>query len=320
MSMPYRNSGRVVQRPRCGARCPPVHRTGSAYGPQRRTARSPSWLALADGSGRTEPPSTASSGVYRPTAADEPADHRGRRHRQTTPCQHPPSAPSGRRPPSRPPTPPSTPSTISAAPATARMRTGAGASAMASSGSTTPTAKLDADTTAACTGSAALGQPDSRGPFHAVGRPPRSARSLIPRSIRWVITKATTSNRLDEERRPPLGVRVALAHQQPGRPVRPLPHDKGPGAVVGGRHRAHRHATAQHQRSALLHNRDAQPNLRGELDLVPDLEVLPLGDDPVGAVEVAADQVPARRSCKSRPAPARAGRSRARPGLPWRER
>ena len=31
------------------------------------------------------------------------------------------------------------------------------------------------------------------GPIHAVGRPPRSARSLIPRSIRWVITKATTA-------------------------------------------------------------------------------------------------------------------------------
>jgi hypothetical protein len=28
-----------------------------------------------------------------------------------------------------------------------------------------------------------------------------------------------------------------------------------------------------------------------ELDLVADLEVLPFGDDPVGAVDVAADQV-----------------------------
>ena len=31
------------------------------------------------------------------------------------------------------------------------------------------------------------------GPIHAVGRPPRSARSLIPRSILWLITKATTA-------------------------------------------------------------------------------------------------------------------------------
>src|SRR6266545_1238398 len=98
-------------------------------------------------------------------------------------------------------------------------------------------------------------------------------------------------DRLDQQRRPPLGVDVALAHQQPGRPVRLLPHNKGPGGVVGGRHRAHRHATAQHQRPARLHHGDAQPNLRVELDLVPDLEVLPLGHDPVGAVDVAADQV-----------------------------
>ena len=57
---------------------------------------------------------------------------------------HPPPAP----------TPPSTPNTTSAAPATARIRTGAGASTTASSGSTAPTAKLTADTTAACTGRA----------------------------------------------------------------------------------------------------------------------------------------------------------------------
>jgi hypothetical protein len=43
-------------------------------------------------------------------------------------------------------------------------------------------------------------RPDPRGPFQAGGRPVRSARSLIPRSIRWLITKATaatgsTSNR-----------------------------------------------------------------------------------------------------------------------------
>ena len=31
------------------------------------------------------------------------------------------------------------------------------------------------------------------GPIHAVGRPPRSARSLIPRSIFWLITKLTTA-------------------------------------------------------------------------------------------------------------------------------
>ena len=42
-------------------------------------------------------------------------------------------------------------------------------------------------------GSAAVDQPDPRGLFQAVGRPARSARSLIPRSIRWLITKATTA-------------------------------------------------------------------------------------------------------------------------------
>ena len=36
-------------------------------------------------------------------------------------------------------------------------------------------------------------QPDPRGLFQAVGRPARSARSLIPRSSRWLITKLTAA-------------------------------------------------------------------------------------------------------------------------------
>ncbi len=52
-------------------------------------------------------------------------------------------------------------------------------------------------------GSAALGQPDHRGPFTPVGRP-RSARSLIPRSIRWLITKATTATGSTRNGAPPL--------------------------------------------------------------------------------------------------------------------
>ena len=43
--------------------------------------------------------------------------------------------------------------------------------------------------------------------------------------------------------------------------------------------------------SARFHHSDAQPNLRVELDLVPDDDGLPFGDDLVGAVDVAADQV-----------------------------
>jgi len=69
-----------------------------------------------------------------------------------------------------------------------------------------------------------------------------------------------------------------------------LEHE-GPGAVVGGRHGAHGDATAQDQRSARFDHGDVQPNLRVELDLVSDGDGLPLGDDPVGAVDVAADQV-----------------------------
>jgi hypothetical protein len=37
------------------------------------------------------------------------------------------------------------------------------------------------------------GEPARSRAVHVVGRPPRSARSLIPRSIRWLITKATTA-------------------------------------------------------------------------------------------------------------------------------
>jgi|CZLB01.1.fsa_nt_gi hypothetical protein len=54
---------------------------------------------------------------------------------------------------------------------------------------------------------------------------------------------------------------------------------------------AHRDATAEDQRPALLHNGYTQPDLRGELDLVSDLDVLPLWDDPVRAADVTANQV-----------------------------
>ena len=55
------------------------------------------------------------------------------------------------------------------------------------------------------------------------------------------------------------------------------------------RSRRHGHATAQDQRAARFHHSDVQPHLRVELDLVPDGDGLPFGDDLVGVVDVAAD-------------------------------
>lgn len=49
--------------------------------------------------------------------------------------------------------------------------------------------------------------------------------------------------------------------------LRPLVQDKGPGEGIGGG-TAPSATTAQHERSALLHNGDAQPNLRVELNPV----------------------------------------------------
>jgi hypothetical protein len=49
----------------------------------------------------------------------------------------------------------------------------------------------------------------------------------------------------------------------------------GPTAAV----LCHRHATSQDQRPALLHNGYSQPNPGGELDIIPDLDLLPLRDD-----------------------------------------
>src|ERR1039457_3502673 len=103
--------------------------------------------------------------------------------------------------------------------------------------------------------------------------------------------EADRCNGLDEQPSPPPRVRVSLAHQQARCPARLLSQGKGPAEVVRRRCCARRPATAEDQRPALLHNGYTQPDLRGELDLVPDLDVLPLWDDPVRAADVTADQV-----------------------------
>ena len=54
---------------------------------------------------------------------------------------------------------------------------------------------------------------------------------------------------------------------------------------------AHRDPAAQHQRPARFDRGDGHGHLGSEPDLGADHDVLPLGHDPVGAVDVATDQV-----------------------------
>jgi hypothetical protein len=62
-----------------------------------------------------------------------------------------------------------------------------------------------------------------RGPFS--GRRPAAPFGTIPDPPEHPLGhhEGDHRNRLDQDRRPPLGVDVALTHQQPGRPLRPLP-------------------------------------------------------------------------------------------------
>ena len=89
-----------------------------------------------------------------------------------------------------------------------------------------------------------VSRPESR--CHAYGvaayaMAARSARSRMPRSIFWLIERARGRDRLDEERRPPVGVGEALAGDEPGREVRVAAQDERPREVVGRGLRVARH-------------------------------------------------------------------------------
>src|SRR6266487_7072764 len=83
---------------------------------------------------------------------------------------------------------------------------------------------------------AALGQPDLI-PAAVSSRRSASPFGAIPDPAEHPLAhhEGDHRNGLDKEPSPPLRVHVSLAHQQPCRPVWLLPHDKGPGAVVGDR-------------------------------------------------------------------------------------
>jgi hypothetical protein len=64
---------------------------------------------------------------------------------------------------------------------------------------------------------------------------------------------------------------------------------KGPGEVVRRRRVPYRkYAAAENERSPWLQSGDLERDLRMELDLVPDPDVLPLGRDAIRAVDIAA--------------------------------